>query len=241
MKKYLIVNSSGNVGKSFFSRELFYQNFESENKAIVELETSNSSSIKFPSVNVLKYQGDDFSELFTQIFMFEDVVIDLGASNAERFGEAIVKSRGMLDLIDMFFVPMIVDDKMEDDFHKTLEFLLSLGVPVKKIKIILNKVKVNAKEEFVDVKKITDKFGISLDYNIAINDYTDACKNLGKLRKLSGEMVADETDYRQLAAEAGMKGDTEKCTQNAKRHLTRETSISLNNQLEKVYNHIVGL
>ena len=45
--KILIMNNSGNVGKSLITREVFYQNFLSDNKMVLEIESRNASSSNF--------------------------------------------------------------------------------------------------------------------------------------------------------------------------------------------------
>ena len=112
MNKIMIINNSGNVGKSFLSRELFFPHLVDGAK-IIEIETNNSSSSKY-NIETIKIDGDDFETLNRQVLMSDDYVIDLGASQIEKMLIQLDANRNIFEDIDMIIVPTIPNVKEID-------------------------------------------------------------------------------------------------------------------------------
>ena len=75
--KVFILNSSGNVGKSTIAREVFASRMQ--DALIIEIETVNSSSAKFDSINTKKYKAnDDFTHIYMDMIENENVIMDVG-------------------------------------------------------------------------------------------------------------------------------------------------------------------
>jgi len=145
--KTLILNSSGNVGKSTITKEFLYPRLE--NALIVEIETVNDSNITNSNLNIINFNiNNDFSELYLSCLEEENILVDIGASNLSSFFEKIVEFDGFLSLFDFFIIPTVSTIKETKDTLKTIQFLLSLEVEKEKIKVIPNKVKKDLKAEF---------------------------------------------------------------------------------------------
>ena len=122
--KILIANNSGNVGKSFIAREVFYKNIKSDDKIIIEVESRNSSSQKFKNVNSVKVDGNDLENVFNLMYEHDEYIIDIGASQIIPLFTELDKSTGVdEDDIDMIIVPVTADDKIHDDSITTLKAL----------------------------------------------------------------------------------------------------------------------
>ena len=141
--KVMILNNSGNVGKSFLARELFYFNMQNvcDDVALIEIETHNSASSKF-NIDTIKISGRELNTLYKQLLINDCAVVDVGASNIIALFEELAKNdvNNIIDEIDYFVVPVTNKSKIQDDTLKILLALIELGVPREKIKVVFNAV-----------------------------------------------------------------------------------------------------
>ena len=230
--KVLLINNSGNVGKSFISREVFYQHM-GDDKILVELETHNSSSISFKSVELIKIIGSDVKELFRNMNLYDDVVVDVGASNIEVFLREISKFIEILDDIDYFIVPAFKDIKQTKDTLKTIEILSALA-DKNKIKVIFNRVEKDVKKEFQTTIEAMHKFNIKVNTNLCIY-HSDAVEDLDKIKLLSGDIVQDTTDYKKIAKEKAKAGDKKGSIEASDKQMIKIMSNSLFQNTKNVF------
>jgi len=233
--KVLLINNSGNVGKSFISREVFYQHM-GDDKILVELETHNSSSSTFKNVEVKKIVGSDVKELFRNMNLYDDVVVDVGASNIEVFLREISKSIEILDDIDYFIVPAFKDIKQTKDTLKTIEILSALA-DKNKIKVIFNRVEKDVKKEFQVTIEAMQKLGIKVNANLCIY-HSDAVEDLDKIKLLSGDIVQDTTeDYKKIAKEKAKAGDKKGSIEASDKQMIKIMSNSLLQNTKNVFDN----
>lgn len=144
--KIAIINSSGNVGKSTITREL-YDRLKDE-KMIIEVEGQNSSSSSFKNIRSEKYLGNtDFQVFYEYIIDEKNIIFDIGASEIANFVENATEY-SILDSFDYFIVPSIADAKIMEDTIKTIKFLQSEDIENKKIKVIFNQVEMSVENDF---------------------------------------------------------------------------------------------
>ncbi len=193
----LVLNFSGNAGKSVISRHLLEPRL---NAKVVSVETLNYDEHETEGV-----AGEEFSLIMDSIFSIDDsVVIDVGASNVEVFIGEMRKVIGAQEDIDYFVIPTWAETKTQKDTLKTIDALSSLGVPAEKIRLVFNKVKMPLKprdgflrDEFIgifDYHADNLNFVLNPDLIISHSDLYDSLEG-----KTIAEILNDERDYKEEA------------------------------------------
>ena len=203
--RFFILNSSGNVGKTTITRELIYPNID--NPKIFEIETVNSSSEHFNSLNVEKITDfTNFEDIYLKIIENDSLILDVGASNLSAFMEKLSEFAGVETLFDYFVIPTVPGDKVATDTARTILFLKSLGIEDDKIKVVFNgaesieefkilllqEEKINYKFDkdlFVPKSKLFSELGllrctINDIYNPDVDSYKQAILNAPQSEKL---------------------------------------------------------
>lgn len=134
MPKLCVINFSGNVGKSTFSRHVLMPRL-SEARYIA-IETINADEGSEEEDEVLR--GNKFRELTEMVVLSDNVVVDVGASNVEQFMARMGDFEGSHDLFDLFLIPTVPKKKQIKDTATTLSALSALGVPSSKLRLVFN-------------------------------------------------------------------------------------------------------
>jgi dethiobiotin synthetase len=136
--KAVVINYSGNVGKTTVSRHLLSPRM---NKAqVFTVESINSDGTEDQIV-----RGKHFAEMLETLANLDDAVIDVGASNVEDCVGLMGKYRGSHEDFDYFIVPTVAKDKQQSDTISVIEALAELGVPAKKMRVVFNMVEYDEK------------------------------------------------------------------------------------------------
>jgi len=239
--KIMIINSSGNVGKSFISRELAYLRCNERKGKILEIETYNNSSMKFFKNDdvIIQVSGTDIEKIVQIIFQEDDLVIDVGASNAINLMSELIKTDPnlILEEIDLFIVPTTSDDKIKNDTLKIINGLLSFEINPEKIKVLFNKA--DNIDDFNDlIKALKEKLGLNVNYdkyNIPL------FKQLAKIEKLDilmDDLVNSEKDYKALAKESYKKGDVELGKKYSSLALLKGTAKAMSDVLDVICDNL---
>ena len=185
----MVLNSSGNVGKSTISRELLYPRFE--DAKIVEVETVNKGSKELGHLRVSQFKsGDDFAELYMMLLEPGDLIVDVGASNIAPFWEQMSDFAGVETLFDLFVVPTVAADKEMTDSFKTILFLRAQGISDEKIKVVFNRVKTSVENEFAVLLAADFDF----DTSLFLRD-SALFTELGFLRKTIFDIYDPDLDF----------------------------------------------
>lgn len=235
--KILVVNNSGNVGKSFLSRELFYNMFDNESKVIIEVETHNSSSSKYEAINSIKFDGDDLTSVFDSMLSYEDYVVDVGASQIIPFFKELEKSGGVDEEdIDLVIVPVTGDDKIQDDSLKTLKVLENMKFK-EKTRVVFNRV--DNKSEVEDFIENAKNIGYELNTDLMILNY-DAINKISKLNITINYLANSSKDYKGLAKQAAKESNLKDKAGYAEMYTLQKYSKGIENNLSKVYNLLLA-
>ena len=227
--KILIVNNSGNVGKSFLSRELFLPNME--NGKIVEIETHNSSSSGF-DVETVKIQGDEIQELNQLFIKNDDLIIDLGSSQIEIFfNELQQMNMSILDEIDLIVIPAIPNTKEVEDTLVILDELRDLDLGIR-IEIILNRCEMLKKFDFFIAEAKERKYKI--DTNLRLQDYR-VIGDLEDDKLLTTEILNSDKDYKAEAKAAYKNGDDETGDKLSDLYLLKNQAKEIRRDLDRVF------
>ena len=239
--KIMVISSSGNVGKSFISRELAYLRCNERQGKILEIESNNNSSKKFFKDKdvIIQTKGSDIEKIVQVIFQEENLVIDVGASNAISLMEELIKTDPslILDEIDLFIVPTLESDKTKNDTFKSINTLLNIEVNPEKIKVLFNMA--DSFDDFEDIAMaLQTKLKINTDYhkyNIPL------FKKLAKIEKLDilmDDLVNSEKDYKALAKENYRKGDIDLGNKYSSLALLKGTAKAMSDVLDIICDNL---
>eukprot|EP01022_Parablepharisma_sp_SALTPOND_P024797 TRINITY_DN5557_c0_g5_i1.p1 TRINITY_DN5557_c0_g5~~TRINITY_DN5557_c0_g5_i1.p1 ORF type:complete len:259 (-),score=34.30 TRINITY_DN5557_c0_g5_i1:1876-2598(-) len=237
---YMIVNNSGNVGKSFIARELLYSNFnEQEDNVIIEVETHNSSSSGYAGVETAKYKANQFKEIYSALNIYDNIALDIGASNIDNFLKELLKREEIKEEIDYFVVPVYSDTKQTKDSLKTLQILQTLEIDSSKIKVIFNRVRDSVKEDFATFLQNAKKLEVNVDETLRIFDF-EVVEDLDKLKTTSRELLEDTTDYKAEAKRLAKEGKEVESRKASDKHLAKLMAKKLRENTKVVYKKIKG-
>ena len=242
--KILIIHNSGNVGKSLITREVFYQNFDGDNKMVLEIESRNASSSNF-NMHVVRIDFEKPTALqdLTQYgIIYDDYILDVGSSEIKEFLNAIEKSREILDEFDIIIVPTIKDQKIIPDTKKTMMIVRLLGYE-EKLQVLFNRITnpSTIEEDFESLFVWAKKEKFNLNSNLYLADYTESTNDLIKQKLLSSEIIKDTTDYRALAIKYHQDGDAEKSRKSSNSLLTQRIAKSLNSDAKVLFEKFKGI
>lgn len=131
--KIAVLNYSGNVGKTMVVNNLLSPNLPGT--PIVAMESVNDDG----STEV-KIKGKEFGLLQDELLINESLIVDIGASNIEDALNKMAQYKGSHEDFDYFILPTVPEAKQLVDTGNTVKTLLEMGIPSKKIRIVLNKV-----------------------------------------------------------------------------------------------------
>lgn len=132
--KLVVMNNSGNVGKTTICQNMLLPRID--DVEVVRVETLNDDGESTGE----KLGADLFDEIFESIVSKDNIIVDVGASNVEMFNNKLKNEfAGSHAFIDGFIVPVTPDEKQQRDTIATIAFLLDMGVENEKIKVVFNR------------------------------------------------------------------------------------------------------
>ncbi|HED3891522.1 TPA: transcriptional regulator [Morganella morganii] len=133
--KTIVINNSGNVGKTTICQNLLLPRLP--DSEVIRVETLNDDGESTGE----KLGADQFDEIFESILSNDNVIVDVGASNVEMFSHKLKNEFvGSHSFIDYFIIPVTPEEKQQRDTIATIIMLLNLGVDDDKIKVVFNRV-----------------------------------------------------------------------------------------------------
>jgi len=227
----MVLNFSGNVGKSVISRHLLAPRL---NAQVVPVETINSDEHETDSI-----KGSQFSTLVENLMTIDDsIVIDVGASNVESLIEEMKKITCSHEDFDYFVIPTVSETKQQQDTIKTIIELNEIGIPAEKIRLIFNKVE--------SPNDVPITFHGIFNYhkeqqNFELNPAAIISKSdiYGRIAgKTIKELSDDETNYKELATDK-TKPQEERLYWSSQ--LTnKRLAVGVNSELDGVFNTLFG-
>lgn len=123
--KIAVMNYSGSVGKTIISSYLLYPRMAGAK--FFAIETINMSAADLGVDEVMSLTGDNFGQLVEEIVFEDNAIVDIGASNVERFLSTMTKYEGAIDEFDKYLIPVTPDDKAWQESIKTALALSTLA------------------------------------------------------------------------------------------------------------------
>lgn len=239
--KIVIASAVGNVGKSTVLDTMVYPRML--DAAVYRIETINSTK-KSGAKKEIILRGDQIDKLQIEVSKDKQSLVDVGASNLEKFAEGMNEQLGSHHLFDCFLVPVLAKagaDKETEDALKTLLTLHEMGIEPERIKVVLNKLPRNSTveiecEEILNFHKSNPIFTLNKDAAIY---QSDAFKALSEVDKTFSEMIADDTNYYAVLNDIPMDQEKER-VKTIKLARAQGTCKKLNLELESVFKVLFG-
>jgi hypothetical protein len=191
--KIVVMNFSGNVGKSTVARHLLSPRMN--NAKIIPVESINSDGTQDQAI-----KGKQYGELLSALSVFADAVIDVGASNVEDFVALMKKYDGSHEDFDYFIIPTVKNNKQQNDTISTIEALKEIGIPAKQIRLVFNMV-----DDADSVQKVFDRLftyhaeskNFTLRPDAVIHENEIFLKLKNSAESIS-DILSDPTDLKEL-------------------------------------------
>lgn len=204
--RIIVMNNSGNVGKSTLCQHMLINRIE--NCDLLRVETLNSDG----EASGEKMGADDFDKIFNKILSseYENVIVDVGSSNIELFRTKIQDEfAGAHGFLDYYLIPVTPDEKQQNDTIATIIDLDNMGVEHEKIKLIFNRAKPkrSISEQFSTLfeSKNLKLIGFDLNNNSATVAETSLFKTLDRAKLKYSEVQGMNKDFDSLIASASGK------------------------------------
>ena len=203
-KRIAVTNITGNVGKTTIAANVLAPNMPSAKFIAVETINAAGDALGY---DVEKFKGKEFSQVYAELAVAEDLILDIGASNVEEFMRRLTKFEDGHDEIDIFVIPVTAGKKEATESLKTVEMLSAAGVPPEKIRLIFNRVEESVEDEFSTVLNYVKKHRNCIaDPECAI--YESEIYDLMAARKQSLEQAMESTtNFKQELAAARAADD----------------------------------
>lgn len=225
--KVIVINFSGNVGKSIVAQHLLKPRIE--NSSIIAVE-----SINFDGSQDEKIKGKAFSDIMDKAMGQENVIVDVGASNVEEFLNQMKKSIGSHEDFDCFVVPTINRHKQIEDTVQTIIALSAIGIDTARIRVLFNMLDddISIDRAFKSVLDLRDMATINTSAAIFENELFNRLNETEF--KTIADIVADDTDYKQLITQTD-ESDAATRRKYSRALGLRRLAIGVQRMLDKTY------
>jgi MinD-like ATPase involved in chromosome partitioning or flagellar assembly len=225
--KIAVISFSGNVGKSTIARHLLAPRIP--RAKVISIESINAGEAQDHVI-----RGRQFAELQEYLQMFDNVVVDIGASNVEEMLALMRRYEGSHEDFDYFIIPTVPAAKQQQDTIATLVALSRIGVPHHKLRLVFNMVDdaTEMEREFESALTFARDLKldlISVDCRLGINEIYGFVKDA---RSELSALAANPTDYKRLIADAS---DSDERVALAQKLATRRLAIGVLPELDRCF------
>ena len=192
--KAMVINFSGNVGKSTITKYLLAPRLD--DCKVYSVESINENEHEEENI-----RGNALGAILDDMMQHDNALLDVGSSNAETVVSLLAKYDGAHEDFDAFVIPVISKPKVINDSIATANALSEMGVPTEKIIVVLNQIDIET-DKSIEFAKIRNLDGVTLTYdeNLAIPSHDFFARIAGTGFDLL-EVLNDETDYTKLVKE----------------------------------------
>lgn len=191
----VLLNNSGNVGKSTLAKFLLQPRME--NARIIPVETINAHEHD----GVENIKGRQYGDLIESLVLLDNSIVDVGASNVEEFLSQMNKYEGSHEVFDYFVIPVTPRSKQITDTIATVMALSDMGISSEKIRIIFNMVEnpeIDIESEFkpiFDYHKSDNSFVLDKNSVVYHSEFFARVANTGGTIE---SILNDKTDFNAL-------------------------------------------
>lgn len=210
--KLAILAFTGKVGKSTLCNTFAYPRMQ--DATIIRMETINDSGLSGAKKEII-IKGRDLGKLEMELAKTNDAIVDVGASNVEALMLALNAQFESHYVVDYFVVPVKADAKAQIEMGetmKTLHALSTLGVEPERIKVLFNRLPVDAdvEEECKALLAMHKKMPIFTLNTSCIIHESEAFAALTSAKKSYLEMLSDPISYRQELNKIPLENEKER-------------------------------
>ena len=225
--RVVLINLTGNVGKTTLALHLLRPRLPQA--PVIPVETVNIGDLPDGAL-----PAEQFRRLTEFLATADDAIVDVGASNAERFFVELARYRGAHEDVERFVVPTVPDPKPLRDTLATVAQLAGLGVPPERIHVIVNRVQAERRlsddiAALTAFAKATRQCIVDPDAFVRENELF---AELLPGTETVADLVADETDLRAAIRAAS---DAKAKQALARRLASRRLAAGVQAELDRVF------
>jgi MinD-like ATPase involved in chromosome partitioning or flagellar assembly len=243
--KICVLNLSGNVGKSTLAVHLLAA-FRPGAK-FLSIETFNSTSADtVASIEVEEWAASQFNEIFRELMINDDVILDVGSSNIATFMAQMKRFKSAVGEFDMVLVPTVPDQKQQDDTISTIEWLHDHGMDRKKVRVVFNNChaetgnQIEAAYHHVAGYARADGKNKAVFEPYAVVDANEIYQLIKRSKKTVKELAEDTTDWRAKRNEAKKAGDIEGMEAAIEAQMSHDLAQTAQENLAQVHELLFG-
>ena len=202
--KIVVISTCGTVGKTTLVAQLFAPLMP--RARIIAVESINETALAL-GVEVTQVTGDHFGSIYQQSALLDDELLDVGASQAERFLLGLARYAGSHREYDLYAIPVTPGTKEMSETIRLVRTLAAYGIETGRICLVFNRVREGVEIEFGPLLAFGSKEGLCMcDPQIAVPE-SEIYGKLAAKRIGIADVLADTTDYRSLARAIPADGD----------------------------------
>lgn len=238
--KIAVISMSGSVGKTLVATYLLAPRMP-DGTRFFAVESINKSADSLGIENVTKLKGREFGELYEELSIEDDAVIDIGASNIESFFDAAKRFTGGTKEIDLYLIPSYPDDKHVQEAIATAKALIKTGVDAKNIRFIPNRVPMEQADNIENLYADLFDFAahhkapnmVKVSYAITSDPLFE---DIGAIGISLEKLLNDKTDYKALA-----KAETDPAKRKVHTGMRRIIAQAdpIKSELDRIYKEII--
>ena len=198
----LVMNLTGNVGKSLVAKEVIFKQLNKGDNVLVEVENFNASEMDtHQDGEYLRIRPEDFRERYGELLLKDNVVVDVGV-NAVSDMLDILAEMGFVELLDLVVVPLVLNKKEMVDTVNFVErfFAKYPDFDKRKFAVVVNRAKNEeiATDQFYKnfKRSVEDSYKLDLDENLVILEHS-ILQELAKNEIDFDEVADSKRDYLQ--------------------------------------------
>ena len=238
--KICVLNLSGNVGKSTLAVHLLAA-FAAGAK-IISVESINASNVNdVEALDVEELSASRFKEIFREIMLNDDVIVDVGASNVAAFMTEMTRFKSAVGEFDLVLVPTVPADKQQRDTIATIDWLHKLGIDGQKVRVLFNQYATESLEPIELVYAQVAGYGATEGKGKAVfephaivmqNEVFELAKSS---KKTIMELAQDGTDWKAARGDAKRAGDPVALERAMAGQMTHDLAATAHENLSQVH------
>ena len=206
--KIMICNLSGNMGKTTVVKHLLAPKMQDARVVVLESTNSGSNELRSP----IHIDVDDFASLVDVMALEDNVIVDLGASEAKETIRKLKEYEASVHEFDLIIVPTVPDPKALEDTITTVMTLNALGVSREKIRIVFNKVPVHQAGKVAIlfsplIQAVNDMATVNLELVIYQFEIYNSLKGSQMTIR---DVIADKTNWKAVARDSNGMSESER-------------------------------
>ncbi|MEZ2299404.1 StbB family protein [Variovorax sp. RCC_210] len=238
--KTCVLNLSGNVGKSTLAVHLLAA--FTPGARIVSVESINASEVDtVDALDVEAFSASRFREIFREIMLHEEVIVDVGASNVAAFMGEMARFRSAVGEFDLVLVPAVPADKQQRDTIATVDWLHALGVLPRKVRVLFNQYPTDSLEAVASVYPQVVGYGLSEGRDKAVFEphavvaRSEVFELAKSTRRTIRDLAGDATDWKAARGDARRAGDMEALERAMAAQMTHDLAVTAQDNLARVH------